>query len=82
MSINLIKQIQKAIKPLVALFLRFGVGYKVFDEIVKEAFPALPNMSLGEAIVQDYTATKFSLRAHPLSLLRDILTPSYQSIDN
>ena len=51
-------------------------------EIIKEAFPELPNMSLGESIVQDYTATKFSLRAHPLSLLRDILTPSYQSINN
>ena len=51
-------------------------------EIIKEALPELPNMSLGESIVQDYTATKFSLRAHPLSLLRDILTPSYQSINN
>ena len=51
-------------------------------EIIKEAFPELPNMSLGESIVQDYTATKFSLRAHPLSLLRDILTPPYQSINN
>ena len=51
-------------------------------EIIKEALPILPNMSLGEAIVQDYTATKFSLRAHPLSLLRDILTPPYQSINH
>jgi error-prone DNA polymerase len=51
-------------------------------EIIKEALPILPNMSLGEAIVQDYTATKFSLRAHPLSLLRDILTPPYQIINH
>ena len=47
MSINLSKQIQKAIKPLVALFLRFGVGYKVFDGIVKEAFVSVATNNYG-----------------------------------
>jgi len=47
MSINLIKQIQKAIKPLVALLLRFGVGYKVFDEIAKEAFVSVATNNYG-----------------------------------
>ncbi len=47
MSINLIKQIQKAIKPLVALFLRFGVGYKVLDGIVKEAFVSVATNNYG-----------------------------------
>ena len=47
MSINLIKQIQKAIKPLVALFLRFGFGYKKFDEIVKEVFVSVATDNYG-----------------------------------
>ncbi len=35
----------------------------------------LPDMTLGEQVVEDYVATKLSLRAHPLTLLRDVLTP-------
>ncbi|MCR9145911.1 MAG: error-prone DNA polymerase [Rhodobacteraceae bacterium] len=35
----------------------------------------LPDMTLGEQVVEDYVATKLSLRAHPLALLRDVLTP-------
>ncbi|WP_354544922.1 error-prone DNA polymerase [Roseovarius sp. MBR-78] len=35
----------------------------------------LPAMSLGEEMVEDYAALRLSLRAHPLALLRPILTP-------
>ncbi len=36
---------------------------------------ALPAMTLGEEVVEDYVATRLSLRAHPLALLRRVLTP-------
>ncbi len=32
-------------------------------------------MSLGEEVVEDYVALRLSLRAHPIALLRPILTP-------
>jgi hypothetical protein len=32
-------------------------------------------MSLGEEMIEDYAALRLSLRAHPLALLRSILTP-------
>ncbi len=35
----------------------------------------LPPMSLGEEVVEDYVAMRLTLRAHPLALLRDKLTP-------
>ncbi|CUH49740.1 error-prone DNA polymerase [Ruegeria atlantica] len=35
----------------------------------------LPKMTLGEQVVEDYVATRLSLRAHPVALLRHILTP-------
>ena len=35
----------------------------------------LPEMSLGEAVVEDYVALRLSLRAHPVALLRPLLTP-------
>ena len=35
----------------------------------------LPVMSLGEEVVEDYVALRLSLRAHPIALLRPILTP-------
>ena len=35
----------------------------------------LPAMSLGEEVVEDYVALRLSLRAHPIALLRPILTP-------
>ncbi len=35
----------------------------------------LPPMTLGEEIVADYTALRLSLRAHPMALLRDRLSP-------
>lgn len=35
----------------------------------------LPQMTLGEEVVEDYVATRLSLKAHPLALLREVLTP-------
>jgi DNA-directed DNA polymerase III PolC len=35
----------------------------------------LPAMSLGEEVVEDYTAMRLTLRAHPMALLRSMLTP-------
>ncbi|MBP7240634.1 error-prone DNA polymerase [Amaricoccus sp.] len=40
-----------------------------------EAPVALPPATLGEAIVADYAALRLTLRAHPMALLRDRLTP-------
>ena len=37
---------------------------------------ALPAMTLGEEVVEDYTALRLSLRAHPVALLRHLLTPA------
>ncbi|WP_397544705.1 error-prone DNA polymerase, partial [Roseovarius salis] len=44
-------------------------------EAIQEPEVALPRMSLAEEVVEDYVATRLSLRAHPLALLRHILTP-------
>ena len=38
----------------------------------------LPNMSLAEEMIEDYVSLSLSLRAHPLALLRPILTPETQ----
>jgi DNA-directed DNA polymerase III PolC len=35
----------------------------------------LRQMTLGEAVVEDYRSTRLTLRAHPLALLRPFLTP-------
>jgi error-prone DNA polymerase len=40
------------------------------DEQANDPPAALPAMTLGEEIVEDYTALSLSLRAHPLELLR------------
>ncbi len=44
-------------------------------EAIAEPAAHLPRMSLAEEMVEDYAALRLSLRAHPLALLRDILTP-------
>jgi DNA-directed DNA polymerase III PolC len=44
-------------------------------EGIVEPAAHLPQMSLGEEMVEDYVAMRFSLRAHPLALLRPLLTP-------
>ncbi|UWQ79586.1 error-prone DNA polymerase [Leisingera sp. S132] len=35
----------------------------------------LPKMGLGEEVVEDYVAMRLSLRAHPVALIRHLLTP-------
>ncbi|WP_121060684.1 error-prone DNA polymerase [Chachezhania antarctica] len=47
------------------------LGGETFDEPQAD----LPVMSLGEEVVEDYVATRLSLKAHPVALLRDMLTP-------
>jgi DNA-directed DNA polymerase III PolC len=44
-------------------------------EGIVEPAATLPKMSLGEEMIEDYAALRLSLRAHPLALLRPILTP-------
>ena len=45
-------------------------------EGIAEPDPALPAMTDGEQVVEDYVTLRLSLRAHPLALLRDVLTPA------
>ena len=44
-------------------------------EVIAEPAAHLPAMTLGEEVVEDYVATRLSLRAHPLAILRPLLTP-------
>jgi len=44
-------------------------------EAIDEPPAHLPPMHPGEEVVEDYVATRLTLRAHPLALLRAILTP-------
>ena len=44
-------------------------------EVVDEPAALLPEMTLGEEVVEDYVSTRLSLKAHPVALLRHILTP-------
>jgi error-prone DNA polymerase len=56
-------------KPL-PLFAREMEG-----ESIAEPEAHLPQMTLGEEVVEDYVAMRLSLKAHPLALLRPLLTP-------
>ncbi|MDC0736653.1 error-prone DNA polymerase [Cognatishimia sp. SS12] len=42
-------------------------------EAITEPTVPLPNMHLGEEVVEDYVSTRLSLRAHPMELLRPML---------
>jgi len=44
-------------------------------EGIDEPVVTLPRMTLGEEVVEDYVAMRLTLRAHPVALLRDRLTP-------
>ena len=44
-------------------------------EVVDEPTAHLPEMTLGEEVVEDYVSMRLSLKAHPVALLRHILTP-------
>ena len=45
-------------------------------EGIYEPAADLPQMTLGEEVVEDYVAMRLSLKAHPVALLRDRLTPA------
>ncbi len=44
-------------------------------EGIDEPTAYLPRMTLGEEVVEDYVSLRLSLRAHPVALLRSLLTP-------
>lgn len=44
-------------------------------EAIDEPAALLPEMTLGEEVVEDYVAMRLTLKAHPLALLRRRLTP-------
>lgn len=44
-------------------------------EGIYEPAADLPQMTLGEEVVEDYVSMRLSLKAHPVALLRDRLTP-------
>ncbi|MEM6886710.1 MAG: error-prone DNA polymerase [Pseudomonadota bacterium] len=44
-------------------------------EAIDEPAALLPEMTLGEQVVEDYVSMRLTLKAHPLALLRHILTP-------
>ncbi len=47
--------------------------FSALEEEAPEGPVVLPPMTLGEAVVADYTALRLTLRAHPMALLRDRL---------
>jgi len=44
-------------------------------EAIDEPAALLPQMGLGEEVIEDYVAMRLSLKAHPVALLRGVLTP-------
>ena len=44
-------------------------------EAIDEPAALLPQMTLGEEVVEDYVSMRLTLKAHPLALLRQHLTP-------
>ena len=50
------------------------------NELLNEPSVKLPEMTLGQNVVEDYFALKLSLRIHPVALLRHKLTPGYPAI--
>ena len=56
----------------------------VDGEAIAEPDVTLPQMQIGEEVVEDYVATRLSLRAHPMQLLRPLMpgvTPHAALID-
>ena len=50
-------------------------GGDIEGEGIIEPAAHLPQMGLGEQVVEDYAAMRLSLRAHPVALIRHLLTP-------
>jgi DNA-directed DNA polymerase III PolC len=62
--------------------LRPGAPLPLFDgdmdgEGISEPAALLPQMTPGEAVVEDFVAMRLSLKAHPVAFLRETLTPGY-----
>ncbi|WP_411957674.1 error-prone DNA polymerase [Paracoccus homiensis] len=56
----------------------------VDGEAIAEPDVTLPQMQIGEEVVEDYVATRLSLRAHPMQLLRPLMpgvTPHAALVD-
>ncbi|WP_299371965.1 error-prone DNA polymerase [uncultured Tateyamaria sp.] len=68
----------KAIAPGAALPL---FSQDIDGEVVDEPAALLPQMTLGEEVVEDYVSTRLTLRAHPVGLLRHILTPGAAPVE-
>ncbi|MEL7124737.1 MAG: error-prone DNA polymerase [Pseudomonadota bacterium] len=56
--------------PILPLFAK-----DIDGEVVDEPTALLPAMTLGEEVVEDYVSTRLTLKAHPVALLRHVLTP-------
>ncbi len=50
-------------------------------EGIEEPEAHLPEMSLGENVVEDYVSMRLTLRAHPMAFLRYKLTPGYKPLE-
>ncbi|MEM9268364.1 MAG: error-prone DNA polymerase, partial [Pseudomonadota bacterium] len=50
-------------------------------EGIHEPPVALPEMTEGEEVVEDYVSMRLTLRRHPVALLRPLLTPGWQALD-
>ncbi|EAQ01661.1 DNA polymerase III, alpha subunit [Pseudooceanicola batsensis HTCC2597] len=48
-------------------------------EGITEPAALLPEMTPGEAVVEDFVAMRLSLKAHPVAFLREVLTPGYSA---
>ena len=62
--------------------LRPGAPLPLFDgdmdgEGIAEPAALLPQMTPGEAVVEDFVAMRLSLKAHPVAFLRETLTPGH-----
>ncbi|WP_436398326.1 error-prone DNA polymerase [Roseobacter sp. S98] len=62
----------KALMPGAPLPLFAG---DIEGEAIDEPAALLPEMTVGEEVVEDYVSMRLTLRAHPLALLRHMLTP-------
>jgi error-prone DNA polymerase len=69
----------KALAPGAALPL---FATDIDGEVVDEPTALLPEMTLGEQVVEDYVSTRLTLKAHPVALLRHILTPGAAKLDS
>jgi error-prone DNA polymerase len=56
--------------PVLPLF-----AMDIDGEMVDEPTTLLPKMRLGEEVIEDYVSIRLTLKAHPVALLRHILTP-------